>query len=170
MLAVSPTILMSWLFLRELNHLSWMLCGKQRANTKRKSLSKYFLISFQFKINKCRCHSIVADGRVGASNPLPHHNPQTFTKSIWNNRFSTFWLSHHGPTDRRTEGQTDKAFCRDACPQLKSVANQKNFDCLMWQQFLSCYNGLIMDWYHHYIQPPLLPFPLSPGSVFFSKL
>ena len=33
--------------------------------------------------------------------------------------FHTFQLDHHGPTDGRTNGQTDKASYRVACPQLK---------------------------------------------------
>ena len=36
-----------------------------------------------------------------------------------NARFHTFQLDHHGPTDRRTDGPTDKASYRVACPRLK---------------------------------------------------
>ena len=35
-------------------------------------------------------------------------NTQTYTKSIKNARFPTFQLDDHGPTDRRTNGRTDR--------------------------------------------------------------
>ena len=38
-----------------------------------------------------------------------------------NARFPTFRLNHlYGPTDRPTDGRTDKASYRVACPQLKN--------------------------------------------------
>ena len=64
-----------------------------------------------------RGHNIVADGWAGASTPQPTSNTQTYTKSIEN---APFQLDHHdGPTDRRTDGPTDKASYRVARPQLK---------------------------------------------------
>ena len=39
-----------------------------------------------------------------------------------NTRFHTFQLDHH---DQRTDGRTDKAFYRVACPQLKTKKKKK---------------------------------------------
>ena len=56
--------------------------------------------------------------------PQPTSKTQTYTISIENTRFQ---LDHHdGPTDQRTDGRTDKASYRVACPQLKR--NQQNKD------------------------------------------
>ena len=61
-----------------------------------------------------RGHTIVEDGRAGASKTYPHPNRQTSTKSIYNAHFSTFRIVF---TDQRT----DKDSYRVACPQLKMI-------------------------------------------------
>ena len=75
-----------------------------------------------------RGHNIVADGWAGASNPHPHPNlPQTLkhtqkvSKTLVFPRFNSMTLD--GRTNGPTDGRTDKASYRVACPQLKS-------DCL----------------------------------------
>ena len=81
--------------------------------------AKFILISIQRKTSDAgsqyRC------GRVGRgiqppSTPIPIPNTQTYTKSIKNTRFPTFQIDDHG----RTNGRTDKASYRVACPQLKT--------------------------------------------------
>ena len=55
---------------------------------------------------------------------LPPHT-ETYTKSIQNARFSTFWLDHYGRTDGWMVGRTDRRMdgrtYRVACPQLKTA-------------------------------------------------
>ena len=51
-------------------------------------------------------------GRVGRgiqppATPQPTANTRTYAKSIKNARFPTFQLDDHGPTDQRTDLQTD---------------------------------------------------------------
>ena len=58
----------------------------------------------------------VADGWAGASNPYPH---LTCSKKHLKRLFPHFLTRVHGPTDRRTDGWTDKASYRVTCPQLK---------------------------------------------------
>ena len=69
-----------------------------------------------------RGHNIVADGcslSRSIQPPSIPHALHTHTKCIYSIRFPTFQLDHHGPTDRPTNGRTDKASYRVACPQLK---------------------------------------------------
>ena len=40
--------------------------------------------------------------------------------------FDTFRLDHHRPTDQRTDGRTDKASFRFACPRLKREIYSRN--------------------------------------------
>ena len=68
-------------------------------------------------------HNIVADGWAGASKPHPHPNPhspthkhtQKVSKTLVFPLFDSITM-----TDGRTNGRTDKASYRVACPQLKT--------------------------------------------------
>ena len=69
-----------------------------------------------------RGHNIVADGWAGASNPNPHHkSPTHMHKKHLKRSFPHFSTRAYGPTDRPTNGRTDKASYRVACPQLKRI-------------------------------------------------
>ena len=73
-----------------------------------------------------RGHNIIADGWAGASNPQLHRMPPppTYITKIAPKtlvfHFSTCALR----TDGRTDGPTDKASYRVACPQLKIGLSQ----------------------------------------------
>ena len=65
-----------------------------------------------------RGHNIISDGWAGASNPHPHPMPpqqHAYPKKQLKRSF--FHFSTRG---LRTDGRTDKASYRVACPQLKS--------------------------------------------------
>ena len=76
-----------------------------------------------------RCHNIVADRWAGAANPHPHPMPlptplptQTHTQIASKTLVFPLldlcsWMDQR--TDRQTNGRTDKASYRVACPQLK---------------------------------------------------
>jgi len=56
--------------------------------------------------------------------PTPHAHTHTVSHNccIMNARFHTFWLYHHGPTDRQTDGPMDQRINgRTKPPQLKTA-------------------------------------------------
>ena len=74
-----------------------------------------------------RGHNIVADGWAGASNPHPHLMPPPSTpKPKKASKTLVFQFSTRGLwTNGRTDGRTDKASYRVACPQLKRIERKK---------------------------------------------
>ena len=56
-----------------------------------------------------------------------------------NARFHTFQLDHHGPTNRPTDqltnGRTDKASYRVACPRLKNQKTNQHMDLMIQRHF-----------------------------------
>ena len=85
-------------------------CAKSKRSTLCLSLNSLLLSLTSsitlFNLNKAGYTANTSRGRVGRGEDA---------------RFHTFKLDQHGPTDRRTNGRTDKASYRVACPQLKRV-------------------------------------------------
>ena len=76
-----------------------------------------------------RGHNIVADAWAGASDPHPHPNPFPTLKHTQKvSKTLVFLLFNSMTTDQRTDGRTDKASYRVACPQLKIVKRRRKSD------------------------------------------
>ena len=76
-----------------------------------------------------RAHNVIGDGWAGASTPPP--NPHALTDN--QKQHQIFMFSHFSTRsswtdqqpDRLTNGRTDKASCRVACPEQKKEEEEK---------------------------------------------